>query len=160
MWTMPRCTVQTKLRKNWSFKQLIFWLRICPSPLYSILCHSTSVGISFCRSCKRVTISVQDVLLFLFLKSWWSTCRILNQGAFSSLRSFSVRWGSSIRVVVKYLDRIPPQPFLTSVFPYRNSAKHSTGRRLLQSGQWSLGKMVSKKQSAHSKIEIFKERIL
>lgn len=75
-------TLQTRMTWTWCFKLMMFLSRFRPNPPIYILCHFASTQISFCRTCNRLTLRMQDVLPFPFLKSWTWKVRYRHQEAF------------------------------------------------------------------------------
>lgn len=100
IWTMRRPASQMTLIWNWCFKLLMFLSKFLACPFGSILCQSTSVGISFLRTCERLTICWPAVLLFPILKSWRSKYRLCHEGSFQSRDSFSIWCAYSTTILV------------------------------------------------------------
>lgn len=143
---------------SWCFKPLIFLPKIQSSRLRKILSHFTSVRISFCRTYDRCTILLQDVLRLPFLNpGHLYACYAIEEDFYQSAifdRYFywitTLRFGSVL---------ISLWQALSSFVCYWQLAEGWTRKRILCSGELSLGKMLTKKRYVRCKSIIFNARL-
>lgn len=138
MWKIPRSRFQTRLAWNWCFKPLILLSKFQRSLFRSILCHSTSLHITFCRTFNRLIVHVQDVLLFPFLISWSSKSQFIHPPSFLLWCRLSIRWTYSVTILVKEPISLSHRQSHAIIICSQKAGRNKILKRTLQSGQLSL----------------------